>query len=125
MDTSGFIKAAREALEVRVVVRDDGAEARIPIWIVTVGDAVFVRSYRAEQGKWYQHVVARPRFPLELAGEDVVVEGRAASRELLADVSQAYLAKYAGQPETPDMVSPRVVATTLQLVLAQAGTSAG
>ncbi len=125
MDTNGFIKAAREALEVRVVVRDDGTEARIPIWVVTVGDAVFVRSYRGGQGKWYQHVLGRRRFPLELAGEDVVVEGRAASRDLLDEVSKAYLAKYASQPETPDMVSPPVVATTLELVLARAGMSAG
>lgn len=117
MEPADFADIARGAQEVRVVVRSARGETRTPIWIVTVGDATFVRSYRAARGRWYQHVRATGRFPLEVAGADIVVDATpVADDELLGQVSDAYLAKYAGQVETPDMVTAPVAATTLHLV---------
>jgi hypothetical protein len=100
-----------------VVVQGAGDEVRTPIWIVTVGPSVFVRSYRGNKGRWYQHVLARRIFPLEIEGTDVVVSAEPVTTATTNDdVSAAYKAKYPDEPETPDMVSSPVVATTLQLV---------
>lgn len=126
MEAAAFADIARGAEEVRVVVQSARGETRTPIWIVTVGDGTFVRSYRAAQGRWYQHVRATRRFPLEVAGRDIVVDAiPVADDELLRQVSTAYLAKYAGQPETPDMVTAPVAATTLRLVPAPGPGAAG
>lgn len=116
MEPGRFHDAAAEAREVRVVVRSGDTEIRTPIWIVTVGPSVYVRSYRAAEGRWYQHVLASQSFPLELEGELVPVRLESVTDEsVLEQVSDAYLSKYASEPETPDMVSPGVVATTLRL----------
>jgi hypothetical protein len=117
MDCSAFLNTATSAREVRVVVQTEQPEVRTPIWIVTVGPDVFVRSYRAEHGRWYQNVHTSKTFPLELGGELVSVRPDPVhDAHVLEEVSKAYLAKYDGEPELADMVSPPVIATTLRLV---------
>jgi len=117
MDNSTFLDAAAKVREVRVVVRTRQGEVRTPIWIVVVGREVFVRSYRADGGQWYQHVTSSESFPLELRGELVSVRTEPEhDAQRLEEISEAYLAKYAGEPEVADMVSSPVVATTLRLV---------
>ena len=117
MDTASFVVAAHSAREVRVVVQGADGEVRTPIWIVTVGPSVFIRSYRADKGKWYQHVLAKKTFPLEIEGEDVTVRAEPVTAPtVLEEVSAAYLAKYPNDSETPAMVQAPVVTTTLQLV---------
>ncbi len=73
MDSSAFLGAATADREVRVVVRAEQGEVRTPIWIVTVGPNAFVRSYRAERGRWYQQVHVLEASPLELGDEIVSV----------------------------------------------------
>jgi len=117
MEMATFLEMAKNTREVRVVVQGSGDEVRTPIWIVTVGPSVFVRSYRGDNGSWYQHVLARRTFPLEIEGTDVVVSAEPVTTATTHDdVSAAYKAKYPDEPETPEMVSSPVVATTLQLV---------
>jgi len=118
VDAASFLAAAQTTQEVRVVVQGADEEVRTPIWIVTGGGSVFIRSYRAGEGRWYQHVLAVKTFPLEIAGKDVTVQAEPATAPaILEEVSAAYLAKYPNEAETPDMVKPPVVATTLRLVL--------
>ena len=117
MESSAFVNAAANAREVRIVVRTEQPEVRTPIWIVTVGPDAFVRSYRAEQGQWYQNVHTSEAFPLELDGELVSVRPEPVhDAHVLEEVSKAYLAKYEGEPELADMVSAACIATTLRLV---------
>ncbi len=62
-------------------------------------------------------MLAKRIFPLEIEGTDVVVRAEPVTTATTHDdVSAAYEAKYPGEPETPEMVSSPVVATTLQLV---------
>ena len=117
MDRSAFLNTATSAREVRVVVQTEQPEVRTPIWIVTVGPDAFVRSYRAEHGRWYQNVHTSKTFPLELGGEVVSVRPDSVhDAHVLEEVNKAYLAKYDGEPELADMVSPPVIATTLRLI---------
>jgi len=74
-------------------------------------------SYRAEHGRLYRTCTPRRPFPLELGGELVSVRPDPVhDADVLEEVSKAYLAKYDGEPELDDMVSPPVIATTLRLV---------
>jgi hypothetical protein len=117
VDSSAFLGAATADREVRVVVRAEHGEVRTPIWIVTVGPDAFVRSYRAEQGRWYQQVHILEAFPLELGGELVSVRPDPVhDANMLERVSDAYLTKNDGEPELAAMVSPSIIATTLRLV---------
>jgi hypothetical protein len=117
VDGSAFVAAARTDREVHVVVRAGGRELRPTIWIVTVGEQVFVRSYQAGEGHWYQRAVTSRELSLELGGELVtVLSDPVDDAHVLEEVSKPYLAKYDG-PWLSEMVSPRVVATTLRLVL--------
>ncbi len=41
--------------------RPDGSlRPFVPIWIVSVGEALYVRSYRGTGGAWYQHATQHP-----------------------------------------------------------------
>lgn len=114
MDNSAFAAAAHREKEVRV----EAPSGRVPIWIVTVGDAVYVRSYRAGAGRWYRHVSQLPQFVLEIGGEDVAVRPEPVSDpDEVAAVNESYSTKYAGEAETAEMVTPEVAETTIRLRL--------
>lgn len=116
MDLAEFGAAAEREKEVRVVVPGTTPEVRTPIWIVNVAGTAYVRSYKAGEGHWYRSVREANRFVLEIAGTDVAVEAEAVTdAHRLAEVSDAYRMKYAGEAETPDMVTDAVAATTLRL----------
>jgi len=85
---------------------------------VVDGDDVFVRSWKGERAYWYQAavdapddvglVIDRSRIPIraEIAADDDSIER----------CSRALETKYAGDPSTPSMVLPSILATTLRLV---------
>ena len=116
MEWSLFLDKAASTAEIHVVVHNGDEEARTPIWIVTAGGAPYVRSYRAETGHWYQHVRAECAANVEI-GDDIVdaTVHKVTDPAVFAAVSAAYRTKYAGEAEVDDMVSPPVVATTLEL----------
>ncbi|MEQ0564239.1 DUF2255 family protein [Amycolatopsis sp. NEAU-NG30] len=97
--------------------RDDGSSrAWVPIWVVRVGDELFVRSYRGTQGGWYRHATRLARGRIRAGGVEHAVGFVPA--ETSAAVDDAYRAKYgryAGGPLDP-MLSERAAATTLKLV---------
>ena len=116
MDTLRLHDASADVEEVRVVVDSEGSHVRTPIWIVTAGDTVYVRSYKATAGKWYRHVRALPSFVLEIAGQDVPVTAEPVTDSAVLDaVDRAYLSKYPDAAETPAMVTPDVRETTLRV----------
>ncbi len=103
--------------EVRVRTRRrDRSTVDLPIWIVTVDQVPYVRSFRAEQGAWYRRALREGRMTLVVGDQAVpaVVEpgqGDALNRQ----VSEAFTAKYGGSRGVRTMVSAPVVATTLRL----------
>ena len=97
--------------------RRDGSTTDIPIWIVTVDDEPYVRSYLAERGAWYRRARSEGRLTLVARGRAVPaavepVEGG----DLNQRVSDAFTAKYGTGGSARTMVSPEVSATTLRLV---------
>jgi hypothetical protein len=88
----------------------------VTIWIVVVDDAVFVRSVRGPQGKWYIAARADGEATLVIDQRELPVRVTPAPDPAdVAAVSQAILSKYATSPYARMMVSDEIVPTTLRL----------
>jgi len=101
--------------------RADGTLGRwVPIWVVCVGEQVYVRTWHRRDTGWFGHVLASGRAHVRVPGlaADVVVadigEGAPAVR---AGIDAAYRAKYShyGSSSLDAMTTPAAAATTLQL----------
>ena len=121
------------AAELDVAARGpDGALRRwTPVWVVSVGEDVFVRSWHRRATGWFGHAVASERARVRLPGleaEVAVVDlgsqtghlpgGGRRLGEVLDAVDAAYRVKYAalhGAPTVAAMVSAQARATTLRL----------
>jgi hypothetical protein len=108
---------AADELEL-VSERADGTFRRpVTIWVVGVGDELFVRSWRGRGSTWFGGVVDRHRGRISAGGvsKDVVFEE---VRDLDAEVDAAYRTKYRRYEErlVEPMVAPQAQAATLKLV---------
>lgn len=113
--------------------RADGSLGRgLPVWVVRVGDGLYLRSYKGVDGAWYSSVLARPNGRVELerpaprdapdpapgtttsAGWDVVFHPET-DPELTDLIDAAYAVKYRGSVYLAAMTAPAARATTLSL----------
>ena len=98
--------------------RRDGSLLRpVPIWVVRVGDDLYVRSWRGEGGAWYRTALRQHAGHIAAGG----VEKDVAFIDVVdADddaIDAAYRDKYARYPSyVPPMLSDQARATTLNLV---------
>jgi hypothetical protein len=96
----------------------DGTPRRaVPIWVVRVGDELYVRSWRGDGGRWYRAANTRGEAQVSAGGVSKVVALLAARDEVNDAVDAAYRDKYGrytGYVEP--MVAPQARATTLRLV---------
>jgi hypothetical protein len=108
------IGRARE-VHIATVRRDGSTRTPLPIWVVRVGDELFVRSYHGPEGSWFRQVSAHPYARLRAAGREIVVRLVPAELPSLAEVDDAYVAKYGHRGSAAAMITPAVAATTLRL----------
>ena len=88
------------------------------IWVVRVGDDLYVRSYRGRDGAWFRSVLRRPEGRVRAGGVDRDVEFEEAGDAGRATIDQAYRAKYASRYDrsiVDPIVSPAAAAATLRL----------
>jgi hypothetical protein len=105
----------RDALEVTIHT-NTGPRRGTVIWAVVVGDEVFVRSVRGPGAKWYTAVLADRRGSLALDDKRWEVDVTpVADPDVIDQVSQAYLTKYATSPYAQPMVRSEILSTTLRL----------
>jgi hypothetical protein len=113
------------AHELEIAVRrTDGTLRRwTPIWVVRVGEQVYVRSWHRRDTGWFGHAVADGAAAIRVPGlsADVAVAdlGPGAVEERVradvqARVDAAYRAKY-GEQGAASMITPAAGATTLRL----------
>jgi hypothetical protein len=117
-DELDLVARARE-LEIAVRRPDGTLRAWTPIWVVRVGEQVYVRSWHRRGTGWFGHAVADGRARVRVPGlsADVTVvdvgggpdDGRART-----GVDDAYRAKY-GEQGAASMVTTAAAATTLRL----------
>jgi hypothetical protein len=108
------IGSARE-IQIATIRRDGSTRTPLPIWVVRVGDELFVRSYHGPEGSWFRQVAAHPYARLSAAGREIVVRFVPAEDLSRAEVDQAYVAKYGRRGPAATVITPPVAATTLRL----------
>jgi hypothetical protein len=113
------IGSAQE-LEIAVKCADGTVRRWVLIWVVCVGDQVYVRTwYRRETG-WFGHVLdsrqARIRVP-GLEADVAVADIGGGPAQLRADIDAAYRTKYgsSGSSSVDAMGAGAAAAATLQL----------
>ena len=87
------------------------------IWVVRVGDELFVRSWRGTAGQWHRRAVASRTGTLRAAGVTHPVTFSDPDPTLRAAIDAAYHEKYAryGPAYVGPMVGDAAAATTLRL----------
>jgi hypothetical protein len=108
------------AAEEIIVVPDraDGTRGRaVPIWVVRVGDELYVRSYRGPSGGWYRRARSRGSGRIRSGVDEFRVRfSEVAAPELRPQIDQAYRVKYGRYGSlVTTMTSDSVAETTLQL----------
>jgi hypothetical protein len=107
-----------EELKIAALRPDGSLRPYTTIWVVRVGDDLYVRSYLGRDSDWFRSVLRRPEGRIRAGGveRDVTfVEPGDADK---AAIDQAYRDKYrrVGSAYVDPMVSPKATAATLRLV---------
>jgi hypothetical protein len=111
------INAARE-LQIASRRADGTLRQWVPIWAVSTGGLVYVRTWYWRDTGWFGHVLASRRARIRVPGleADVAVEDVGeGTPELRAGVNAAYETKYGRGGGTERMVSAEAAAATLRL----------
>lgn len=96
--------------------RHDGSlRDPVPVWVVRVGNELFVRSYRGRAGSWYRHARRHPAGRISAAGIDRDIEFTEPGGADPKAIDEAYRGKYGRNSYTDAMVGEDVAATTLRL----------
>ncbi len=114
-----FSAADRELLHrMDEVGMETRAGRQLPIWIVVVGDDVYVRSVRGIEGKWYQALLGGTTARLH-AGDTVwgITSEQVSDAAEIEQVSRAFRSKYEKRWPQPTaaMLRPAVLPTTLRI----------
>ena len=120
--SSDELERIGSAAELEIAVkRADGTLQRwVPIWAVSVGEHVFVRTWHRRDTGWFGHVLdsrrARIRVP-GLEADVAVADVGGGTARLRADIDAAYRTKYGsyGSSSVDAMVAEAAAAATLQL----------
>jgi hypothetical protein len=96
--------------------RPDGSTGSTPVWIVQVGDGLFVRSIRGPRGGWYRRLRANPDGEVRDGGHLHPVRAEpVADAGTVAGVTRAYATKYAGSPYVRPLLEEPAPGATLRL----------
>lgn len=108
-----------QAQEIQISIRrSDGTwGSGRPIWIVRVGDDLYVRSYHGTRGAWYRGALRDGAALIRTNGLDLTVDATAAGDADQAAIDAAYRAKYSryGSAYVTPMTAAAARATTLRL----------
>ena len=93
-----------------------GAVHRTVIWAVVDGDAVFVRSWKGANARWYREALAEQGVALHVDGRRLPARAVPATDPSSVErTSAGILRKYAGDPAAMSMVRPEVLDLTFRL----------
>jgi hypothetical protein len=117
--TTDDLNRIGDADELRIAPRrKDGTRRRaVPIWVVRVGDELYVRSWRGDGGRWYRAAQASGEGHVSAGGVSKDVALLPAGDEVNDALDAAFREKYGrytGYVEP--MVAPQARTTTLRLV---------
>ena len=100
-------------------LRSDGTLRNfVTIWVVRVGDDLYVRSYRGRAAGWFRGTQVRHEGHIQAGGVDKDVSFIDTDADPNDEIDAAYRTKYRRYEASiiGDMVSPEAQAATLKLV---------
>jgi len=102
--------------------KKDGTHRKpVTIWVVRVGDDLYVRAYRGRETAWFRHIQQRHEGRIRAGGvtQDVTFVDASSDETLGNKIDAAYRSKYQRYSATyvDPMITPQARATTLKLVL--------
>ncbi len=108
-----WLRADKEVV-IRTAKHPDTA---VIIWVVVAADgAVYVRSVKGSQGRWYRDLTADGRGTLQVRDQSIAVQATPATDDIsIAQASAAFLGKYQHSSYVGSMVRAEVLATTMRL----------
>jgi hypothetical protein len=110
---------AADELEIAARRADGTLRPYVTIWVVRVGDDLYVRSYRGRGGAWFRSALRQPEGHIRAGGVERDVAFTEPGDAGQDAINQAYLAKYASSYASnivDPMVSPGAAAATLRLI---------
>ncbi|MGH3265158.1 MAG: DUF2255 family protein [Trebonia sp.] len=112
------LEALAAAAEIDIAVpNSDGTVGRATtIWIVRVGDDIYVRSYRGPNGSWYGSARRAGHGTVRTDRLERAVTFDADHDTKPTVIDAAYRAKYGRSSYIDAMVTPGAAATTLRLL---------
>ncbi len=119
--TSEELKRIGSAEELQIAsLRKDGSlrSMRI-IWVVRVGDDLYVRSYKGRGADWFKGVQDQHKGRIWAGGMEKNVAFVEEADSVINDrIDEAYQVKYGRYPQyVAPMVTPEVRATTIKLIV--------
>ena len=106
-----------EELEIASLRRDGTLRSPVTIWVVRLGDDLYVRSVNGRTSAWFRGVQSRHEGHIQAGGVDKDVTFVEAGTELNDLLDAAYRAKYRRYPTSVDHInSPEARAATLKLM---------
>jgi hypothetical protein len=107
-----------EELKIAALRPDGSLRPYTTIWVVRVGDDLYVRSYRGRDSDWFRSVLRRPEGQIRAGGVEREVTFTEPGDVGKAAIDQAYRDKYSrfGSAYVDPMVARNASAATLQLV---------
>jgi len=118
--TSDELKNVGEAEELRIATqrRDGTLRKPVIIWVVRLGDDLYVRCVNGREGTWFRGVLTRHEGRIWAGGVDKdVTFVEESDTDINAQIDEAYLTKYRRYPQwVAPMVAPEVRAATIKLV---------
>ncbi len=107
------------AEELEIAPRQPNGALRkpLPVWVVRVGDSLYIRSYRGRAGVWFRAVQATHEGRIRVGGVEKDVLFIEETDPAINDhIDAAYRAKYGHSPYVTPMVSAEARATTLRMM---------
>lgn len=119
--TSDELNKVGNADELRVASqREDGTlKKSVIIWVVRLGNDLYIRSYKGRTSDWFRGVQARHMGHIQSGGvEKDVTFVEEANPEVISQVDSAYRAKYRRYEASivESMLTPEARAATLKLL---------
>jgi hypothetical protein len=107
-----------DELQIAPMLRDGTLPRPVTIWVVRVGDELYVRSYRGHGGAWYRSTQVRHEGRIWAGGVEKDVTFVEETDSGVNDrIDAAYRSKYRRSASyVPPMLTPEARATTLRLV---------
>ena len=110
---------AADELEIAPLRRDGTLRNPVTIWVVRLGDVLYVRSYRGRGGSWFRGTHVRHEGRIRAGGvEKDVTFAEETDPGMNDQIDAAYRTKYRryGARYIDPMVAPEARATTIKLV---------